>query len=543
MPGAPAIVQQPQKKRQIDLKIKAPYKGLNSIDSLAEMSPDYAVQFTNFIATPFGPSPRMGYEKFATGFTSSVTSMFAYNGRSAGNNKLFAVSGGSFYDVTAGGAIGSAVVSGQSTSATYWQYSSQSTSAPLNYIVCVNGVNAPQLYNGSTWTTCSQVSSPSSPGQFSQNDQNGNAVSISAFMDVINHAERWWFVSENSTIAYYIGIAAVGGQLEAFDFGPQFPRGGNLQKLASWTIDTGAGVDYILVAISNKGDIVLYSGNDPSQAATFTLIGQYQLGAPIGQRCTIPLAGDIGYLSRDGLYALSKYLQSARVDIQSAMTYAITPTIQSEFIQWGSTVGWDLVIQPTQEVLLVNVPQGAQTTNIQFCYNMVTQGWSQFTGWPAQCFCLFNEQLYFGGTDHVGIAFTGYTDAANSSGSGGSNVIATALQAFSDLGYQGMKKVTGVKPYLLSGQTNPSVSVGINTDFNLNSILGSATATPPSGAVWDSAVWDSSNWIGAQVTPNQWYMPQSWPGEYIAITVSISAVSPTTWAATNYLVVPGASFG
>lgn len=537
MPGITATSYRPRQARLIPFKLPSPSKGMNTVDSLAAMSPEYAISATNFIAGQAGLTLRQGYQKYATGFTTPVTSLIPYNARS-GSNKLFAVSGGNFYEISAGGAIGAAVVSGLSTTAVYWQSSAMSTPSVKNYIICVNGTDAPQLYDGSSWVACTQPASPAAPGQFSQTDNNGNAVNISDFIDVITHAERLWFVASSSTIAYYCDIESVGGTLYPFDFGPHFPRGGVLQKLASWTIDTGAGIDYILVAISNKGDVVLYTGNDPFQSLTFQLTGQYQLGAPVGQRCTFPLVGDLAYLSTDGLYPLSRYIQSPRVDIQSALTYAITPTIQSLISSWGSTKGWEMIIYPAQKLLLVNVPQGSQSANIQYCYSMINKGWTQFDSWPAQCFCLFNEQIYFGGTDFVGLAFQGYVD-----GDAGNTIQATALQAFSDCEYQGYKIVRGVKPYLLASQSGLSLSVGINTEFNLTAVYGGGTSAPATGALWGTAVWGQSTWGGAQSPQSEWFTPQCWPGEYIAATISLSANGAATWAATNFLIEPGQTYG
>lgn len=534
----------PQQKGMMPLKVKSPWKGINTIDSLAEMAPDYALSCQNFVATPLGLTLREGYYNYSTGFTNPISSLLVYNGRS-NINKMFAVAGGSIFDASASGAVGAAVVTGLTSTSPYWQYSCQSTTGSVNYLIAMNGTDAPRLYNGSTWTTCTQVSSPSTPGQFGTVDQNSNSVSISNFIDVCLHAQRWWFVPQNSTLAYYIGIGAVGGICQAFDFGPFFPRGGTLKKLASWTIDTGSGIDYILVAISNKGDIVLYTGNDPTNATTWALTGQYSLGSPIGQRCIVQLVGDLGYLSQDGLYPLSKYIQSPRIDVSSALTYSITPTIQALYSEFGGLPGWEMCIYPQQKVMMLNVPQSSQAQNFQFVYDTINMAWTQFTGWGANCFCIYNDQLYFGGTNSVALAFQGYADNASSVGSGGTNIVGTALQAFGDLGYQGLKTIRAVKPYLIAGQTNPTVSLGINTDFNLTPITGSATLSPVTGATWGSAIWGSpsSTWVGSQVTPNQWYTPMCWPGEYIAITMSVSAASATTWAATNYLVSPGSSFG
>lgn len=522
----------------------APFMGIDTVDAYTNMPIQYCISAVNCIAAPSGGiTNRMGYEQFTTGFTDPITSFLPYNARNSATSKLFCVSGGDIYDTTSSGAIGAAVVSGLSTDNVYWQ-SAQAVNTTTTYMIAVNGANWPQMYDGS-WITCSQVSSPSSPGQFSDNDQNGNAVNMEAFSDVILHAQRWWFVDSGSTIAYYTDIGEVGGQLYAFDFGTLFPRGGCLQKLGSWTIDTGYGVVYNLVAISNIGDVVIFQGNDPSQAVTFALIGQYQLGAPVGLRCIVPLVGDLGYLSTDGLFPLSAYIQSPRVDISSALTYRITPTIQDNIQLYGDTLGWEMVIYPAQKLMLLNVPQGSQTQNTQFVFNMNKniQGWTQFTNWPSQCFCLFEEELYFGGPTFVGLAFQNYVDGAASDGSGGSPITASVLQAFSNLEVPGYKDVHQIRPFFTSGQSNPSVSVGINTDFNISAPTGSSSYTPPTGALWGTATWGTATWGSTASNPNAWITTLCWPGEYVAPTVSWTASTATSWIGTDWNVTSGNRFG
>jgi hypothetical protein len=526
--------------------LPAPWKGLNTVDALAEMDPSFGISIQNFIATPQGLSLRNGYRVWATGLPGACTSLMPYAGKNATSNKLIATSVSGFYDVTSGGTVGAAVVSGLNASQPYWQSTMMTFStSTVNYMMCVNGINAPRLYDGTTWTTCTQVASPSTPGQFTTVDNNGQTVNISTFVDVITHQERLWFVANNSTVAYFMPIAQAGGALSAFDFGPLFPRGGYLFKLSSWTMDTGNTVTASLVAISSRGDVAVYQGNNPATAATWTLLGNYIVGSPIGRRCTVQLQGDTYFLSTDGLYPFSKYLQSARVDAQAALTYEISPTISSLGASFQFTPGFEMCVYPAGNILMLNVPQSNSVNNFQFCYETTNQGWTQFNGWPAQCFQLFNDSFYFGSQGQVNLGFSGFADGASITGVGGNNIVGTALQAFTDFGVRGLKHIKAIKPYVVTGQSNPMLSIGINTDFNLVPIVGSATINAVTSSVWDTAVWDSlgSTWVGSLATYNQWQTPISWPGEYIAIAISISAVSQTQWMSTNIMFQTGNAFG
>lgn len=548
-----AVTRRPQSQSTIPVTTPAPYKGLNTIDSLAAMDPAYGLSIQNFIATPQGLSFRSGYRKWATGLPAPATTLMSFNGKNATLNKQFAVCGSVIKDITSGGDVSSGaftIVSGLNASAPYWQYTSQTAgTGGVSYLVCVNGSDFPRLYDGITWITASQSASPSGPGVFKNVDNNGAAVNIQTFVDVILHQQRLWFVRENSTTAYYCEIAQAGGNLNAFDFGSFFPRGGKLQKLASWTIDTGGGTQSLLVAISSKGDAVIYQGANPADATSWSMLGRYELGSPVGRRCTTAFQGDLLVLTQDGQYAMSKYLQSARLDATQALTYTISNVVSDLVQSLGSSPGFEATVYPGNNTMLLNIPQANQANNFQFCFNTITRGWTQFTGWGALTFNVFNDALYFGGTDYVGLAFIGYKDGADINGSGGNNIVATALTAFTQ-----MAEVTGpgvlkhpklVKPYIVTGQVNPTIRIGVNTDFNLVPIVGSATVNPVTGAVWDSAVWDSpgSTWVGSLTTFNQWSTPLCYPGTYLALALSISATSDTLWTATNWIVAPGGTFG
>jgi len=545
------VSRRPTPPTQIPVKTPAPALGWNTVDNLASMAPGYAVTLENFITSNQGLSVRQGYLKWASNLPAPVTSLLVYNGRS-GNNKMFAVCGGSFIDVTAGGTGSwSSAVSGQSTTAVYWEQAQQTyTQANTSCAIYVNGTDLPQVYDGSSFITASQTAGPwTTPGVFSTNDNNGSSVNIATFIDVCLHNRRLWFVQKNSTEAFYCDIAVVGGQLYAFDFGTEFKQGGQLHKLFSWTYDSGSATRSYLVAISTKGEFVVYTGTNPAAADTWQHYGTYKRGAPIGRRCVEQFLGDAFVLTQDGMYGMSSVLQSTTVNLQQALTYLISPTISDVVSTSGSLPGFEPVFYPAKNLVLLNVPQSSQANNYQFCFNTIQKGWSKFKGWPAQCFRLFNESLFFGGTDFVALSFFGYKDGAAIDGSGGTGYVANALSAFNPFdetfGPGSRKQAKQIKPYLTTGQSNPQVSVGVNVDFDLVPLVGPGSVSPVTGAVWDNAIWNSpsATWVGNLSTYAEWETVSHWPAEYLAVAISISVTSDTTWVSTEWSILPGNTFG
>lgn len=548
-----ASIRRPQPRVTPQFTTPSPTKGLNTVDPYSMMSPEFAISMTNWIASPTGLMFRQGSREWSSGLDGDVTTIIPYHSGTTVADKLFAFAGGNLYDVTSGGPVGAPLVTGLSTvpEGEYWQYVSQTfTGSGVNMMFAVNGVDYPLLYTGATWITCTQVPTPSGPGEFSTVDQNGAPVDIRAFTNVIVHQQRVWFVSGNSTKAYYLDIGTVGGVLKAFDFGALFAVGGRLHTLASWTIDNGgsASSQAQLVAISTQGDIAVYPGDDPTSASTWGPPGVYKTGAPVGDRCAARRSGDVLVLSTQGLFAMSRLVQSSRVDLAQTITYNISNLISELTTTLGGFQGFQVVDYPDRDLIVINVPQPDGDYNFQFVMNTITGGWSQFTGWPARCFAQYHNSMFFGANGKVMLAFIGYKDGADITGANGNGIVATLMTAFHHgaEGDQGvMKKVNYVKPIFQTGDVGMAIRVGVNTDYDLTQIVGTSTLNPVTGGIWDQSSWDNgaATWVGALSTFNQWVTPHCWPGEAVSLNLAVSATAETRFIQTNWVYTPGGIFG
>ena len=130
----------------------APVGGWDAISPLANMPIDRAVQIDNWICRPGWIEPRRGYVVQATGLGPSSTpvqTVMAYNSQDT-TTKLFGVAGGTIYDCTTAGDAGvptSVVGLGSSR----MQYLMFANPAEAQYLIAVNGVDAPWTYDGTNW--------------------------------------------------------------------------------------------------------------------------------------------------------------------------------------------------------------------------------------------------------------------------------------------------------------------------------------------------------------------------------------------------------
>ena len=128
--------------------------------------------------------------------------------------------------------------------------------------------------------------------------------------------------------------------------------------------------------------------------------------------------------------------------------------------------------------------------------NTITGAWAQFMGWEANCWELFNDNLYFGGDTIVGRAWN--TNADN-----GSEIQSFILQAFNNFKEPGLRKrATTMRPLFLTNGT-PTIFGGMNWDYDLSNASTALSTTATSFAVWDTATWDGSTSIwGGGLTPS-----------------------------------------
>ena len=461
--------------------IPAPLGGWNHRDNLADMAPTDAVVLQNFFCNPTNVVLRGGYSVWASGITGTVETLMAYSG--GNTSSFFAAAGANIYDVTAGGAVGAAVVSGLTSAR--WQYSNIATTGG-NFLYAVNGSDSPLLYDGTTWTSITAVSTPAITG-----------VTTTDLINVELFKNRLYFIQKNTLKAWYLPTSSIGGAANVLDLSSIARLGGKLVGIATWTIDAGYGVDDNLVFLTDKGEAIVYSGTDPASASTFALIGVWIVGEPLGYRSMMKYGGDILLLTRSGLLPLAASLQSSRLDPRVALTDKIAGAFAQATTDYKDNFGWEIVYSAPNNALWVNVPvaSGAQQ---QYVMNGITKAWSSFVGWDATCWENYTQNSYFGGDGYVGKAWT--TDYADN----GINIETQVIQAFSYFELRGVKKYfTRARPSIFTNGT-PAILVGMNVDFDVSNTTAALSYTAPTGALWDSAVWDTSYWAAGTTIQNNW---------------------------------------
>ncbi len=438
--------------------------GWNTRDPLPMMKPDSAVILDNFFPMTGSVDMRRGSVMYATGAGGGpVETLMEY--ASGATRQLLMCAGGSIYDATAGGDAIS-ILSGQLSSQWIWTNFK-------GYIVAVNGLDAPIKYDGTTMTPAAIT---------------GTGLTPTDLNSVLAHKGRLYFTEANTLSFWYLATSAVQGAATEFDLSGVFRLGGTLTALGTWTRDGGSGADDLFVAITSRGEVAIYQGSDPSDAASWSLVGVFRVSAPMGRRCMMKYGADLAVLTQDGVLPLSQVLP---IDRSAADSRAITDSIRSAFTSsarnFGSSFTWQLFDYPKGNWLGVNVPVQSGEMAHQYVMNTLTGAWCRFRGMKAYSWGMLGDTLYYGGADgYVYQADTGYSDD-------GTAITGDAWGAFSYFGSRGrLKQFKLIRP-LLSAMGQPTLAIGIVTDYDDTTPTGSVTLSG-SEPLWDTVFWDASFW-------------------------------------------------
>lgn len=501
------------KARAIARSLPAPVGGWNARDSIAAMDEKDAVILTNFFPSTTSVNLRGGYTKWSTGYPGQVETIIAYSGGST--NKLFGISGTAVYDATSGGAVGGAALSGLTNAR--WQYTNFATPGG-NYIEMCNGTDPVYTFDGTTWAS-----------------QAGNiaGVTSSTLININPHKSRLWFCQVGTLKAWYLPVQSISGAAQALDLSSFCPHGGYLMAMATWTIDAGFGVDDLAVFVTNNGDVLVYRGTDPSSASTWSLVGVWWLGSPIGRRCFVKYKGDLLLITQDGIVPLSSALQSDRLNPKVALTDKIQRAVSDAVTLYSSNFGWEIQPYAKENALLINIPIATNANQQQYVMNTITGSWCNFTGWYANCLEIYVDNLYFGSTNYIAQAWSGYSDS-------GQAIPTMGLQAFSYFGSEAqVKRFTMMRPTFYA-TSPPAVNGQINVDFDQSpstAVLASASAI---GGLWDQATWDNGMWGAGLQLYRQWQGANG-VGYSGAPNIATNTNSiQLQWLATDVVMEPGA---
>lgn len=513
-----------------NFNIVSPIGGWNVIDSLANMPATDALFLDNFWPTPTSVRLRKGWVEYASLEVDNpsiqahdIRGLLSYSSPN-GMKRLFACDQTGIYDITEGEHI--TIDPAPSTNGA-WRGISVSNAAG-NFLFAFNGVDKAQLFNGSTWTTIDAVSSPPLTDLDSSSIVNATVFKSRVFLVIVE-----------SLSFYYLGVNAISGKVTEYPLGAIFDKGGTLIACETWSLDSGEGIDDYIIFITSEGEVAVYQGTDPSSALNWALVGVYYIGRPLSYSCATKVGGDLLLLTVQGVYPLSKALQSATTNKQIATSYKIQPAFDFYVSNGEGFYGWQILFYPGATMLLVNVPFKRDDPNnflysYQFAMNTTHNSWCRFTGMASEVWGIFDNRLFFAKHNIVYEALVGDKDGSNP-------IRGKAKQAFNTLGSsQYNKHVKLVKP-IIEVNGGMGLKLGFDVDFKVDTALNthSTNTFADSISYWDQDIWDNAVWTGNLINANWVTIPNN-VGMWFSLNLAIETKDATiSWISTQYSTISG----
>lgn len=517
----------------------APLGGWNTRDPLTGMQSVFAVEMENWLPTSDGAATRKGAVAHKTGFTNPILTLIPYTPPEAVKkwwqvfggtvtDKLFAATSDGIYDVTASGTVGAKV---RTITYGYISFAQTTVNGSSTKLFCANGVDDTFSYDGSGWSTFL-------PG-------NSKTSIMTA------HRGQVWFADRDKL------LVKSGQSFGDINLSRVFKLGGRVAGIASWTSQTVSGYKPYLVVLSTEGELALCDVPDTidfgisaalgnkvyfdntvqpgtsgepdfaqAEAREFQtakdveLAGLYRLNPPLGVSPLIPVENDMFVLTTGGVTRLSEILTASFELTEKQLTHNIEPTYIDYVRQYGDLAGWSGTWFPRDRLFIVNIPTST-TTNIQLVLNMTTGAWTKFTGWNAFCAAHFNDKLYIGTANKVGIAQEGNSDF-------GSPIVCKLRTAFTNFGTLTQKHIKMLRFMMqLQGLGSGTLSLKTGLDADLEN-SGTVTTIPLGDASTPGAL------------QRYWQSVYSKSGTTFSLrleaTVRDAGIS---WTSTDYLVEHG----
>lgn len=474
----------PQAPRMKHKTFPAPVRGWIANENLATAQPGGAVVFDNWVATSTSVRPRGGSLKYATISTGPVLRMWTF--KSGQVEEFFASDETNIFNITSvadPSVIPSAAVTGQTSG--YYSTAQISNAASASYLYAVNGTDAARLYDGTTWTAITGVSSPAITG-----------VTTSTLSFVWSFASRLFFIQKNTLSAWYLPVDSIGGAAQQFSLAGIFQLGGSLLFGGKWSLDSGDGLDDKCVFVSTEGEVAVYQGTNPASAADWQKVGVYRITAPMGANATMQAGGDLLIATEDGIVPISAAVNK---DIAALSLAAVSANIEPEWkkeVINRKSLPWEIIKWPTNNMMVVSLPAVADSLEPKcFAANLETGAWhGPFTGWDTRCLAHFADQGYFGtnaGTIHA-MEVTGSDD--------GENYVAALVCSPDHMDAPGVTKTVHQARCIFKSNVPFNAKISASVNYSTDLPTAPSSVADFDADLWDVGLWDVALWDGGSST-------------------------------------------
>lgn len=449
----------------------APTKGWIKSGPLAKPTAGGAELMDNYFPTTQSLRLRKGSIKHAT-IDAAVTHLTIYD--AGGASKMFAADASKIYNVTTPAnpdVAVTAAVTGQ-TSGDYCSF--QVATSGGEFLLMFNGSDLHQVYDGSS---------------FAQNSPAISGVSS----DDVSHGWKWksfvWLIEQQTMDAWYLPTGAIGGTATVFPLGGVFQNGGALLFGATWSQDSGDGLDDYCLFFTTEGEVAVYQGTNPASLSDFSLVGVYRIGKPVHKNAWFRSGGDILVTTDDGIVPISSAVNLDRTGLSMA---AITFPIEEAWRlvideRSGTAVPFTSALWHAETMLIIGLPTFGALEPVAFVMNSRTGAWCRYVGWNIRCSVIFEDKFYFG--TPAGTIVQGEISGADQ----GAPYTGSVIPLMDSFGSAVEKNAIAARVVARANYTfTPQLFAC--SDYQVDTPTPLAADSDGDENTWDNGVWDESTW-------------------------------------------------
>lgn len=512
---------------QKQVRFPTPVGGINTLDNVMVLGPEYAFAMNNFIARPTGLEFRKGWKNwtdFGDDFDDAVQTLMYYSSPSGTVDKMFASTAdaaSSIFDVTlpitsAPVALFTPGVGALVPGEWFWV----NFTTPGDSFLCAvsQGLGYYTYTDAAGWV---KVLNGASPGQVKFEYQSVT-YNVEDMSYIFSWKSRLWFLHGDKGLVWYLPVNQVTGDATALDLGQFMKRGGAWAFGTGWTFDGGEGMDDNLVFVSSNGDMVIYEGDDPDTAGEFKLKGSWYIGrVPVGRRGHCQYRGSVIIATEFGILDVAQLVSGKMpTDADATIGAKFNPSLAKHISETINFRYWQLISYPKENFVYVLSPaiEAENAVEISFIMDHFSKGWSTQSLFPAFCAVVFQGQMYFGTKDmtygdtqqyqggRIGEAFSGAKDDASLTDAEIGNEVTGFFQAgFYDYGTPTKNKRAQRVRLLGVSDGIPGCFIAIFSEYALQTNRQAPLPNLAGESLWNVALWDVAIWSARATTFKRWF--------------------------------------
>jgi hypothetical protein len=312
---------------------------------------------------------------------------------------------------------------------------------------------------------------------------------------VWKYRNRLFFIQRRSMSAWYLDINSVGGALLEIPLSGAAGKGGTLLFGAVYSTDAGDGNDDKCVFVTTLGEVLVFTGTNPGDAANWRQEGRWALGKPMGMNAHTQIGGDLVVLTIEGIVPLSVALARDISQTELAMLTRTIKPMWRENVAKRTTYPWTIARWDEYGALFVTWPGGNPGDRMCAVSNLATGAWCRFIGYDALCFLRRGADLFYGTQDGIIMQGerTGYDDGNHAR----KPYLATLVGGWEMFGAPAANFTwhqARANFHSAAGEPfQPQLAAAVNYNIVLPSPPQAGPDTGPLD-VWDQGLWDDARW-------------------------------------------------